>query len=297
MGFGIAVTNLNWHGYLNEIESGREVNFWTPTPWKVKLAKGTPWAFMLKAPIRKLGGFGLFSSYEEMKVSEAWNRWGEYNGVGSEDKFRSRISEISKRNVQHGSSDDPVIGCVVLTDPVFWSQEQSIAVENLGVQFPSAIVKWKWFEESWPSVEQNSELPATSFELIGNIKPTYTLQSVKYRIAQHKFRQTVIEQYNSTCCITGTSYAKVLEAAHIQPYLCDRSNHPQNALCLRTDVHRLFDAGLLTITKVLEVRVSTKLRSTEYSKLEGKRISLPSNQKHWPSMNALDFHLTKIFKQ
>ena len=41
---------------------GRFVNFWTPTPWGVKgLRKGDRLYFMLKAPVRKIGGYGIFS--------------------------------------------------------------------------------------------------------------------------------------------------------------------------------------------------------------------------------------------
>lgn len=40
----------------------------------------------------------------------------------------------------------------------------------------------------------------------------------------------------------------VLDAAHIQPCLGPRSNHPQNGLVLTKEFHALFDRGYVTVT-------------------------------------------------
>ena len=55
---------------------------------------------------------------------------------------------------------------------------------------------------------------------------------------------------------------ELLEAAHIQPYIDERSNHPQNGLCLRVDLHRLFDEGLISVTSRNTVAVSDHLAGT-----------------------------------
>ena len=73
--FAIAPTDLDWFYFLREEPTGRFINFWTPTPWGVRrMGQGDRLYFMLKAPIRKIGGFGLFARYEEMSASEAWGR-------------------------------------------------------------------------------------------------------------------------------------------------------------------------------------------------------------------------------
>src|SRR5258708_30247438 len=46
-----------------------------------------------------------------------------------------------------------------------------------------------------------------------------------------------------TTLFRSEAVVELLEAAHIQPYVDERSNHPQNGLCLRVDLHRLFDEG------------------------------------------------------
>src|SRR5271155_3471993 len=40
---------------------------------------------------------------------------------------------------------------------------------------------------------------------------------------------------------------RLLEAAHISPYRGLQSNHPQNGLLLRADLHSLFDLGMLAV--------------------------------------------------
>ena len=77
MTFAISVTDLDWFATLKRESLGSEINFWTPTPWNVtRLARGEPWYFMLKSPVRKIGGFGLFREYHNMPTSEAWHRYG-----------------------------------------------------------------------------------------------------------------------------------------------------------------------------------------------------------------------------
>jgi putative restriction endonuclease len=67
----------------------------------------------------------------------------------------------------------------------------------------------------------------------------------------------------------------------------ESSNHPQNGLCLRVDLHRLFDDGLITITDDLMVRVSFKLAKTSYYALSGKKITPPANGDHYPAAVAI----------
>ena len=67
--FAIAPTDLNWFQQLRtEGVHGNVINFWTPTPWNIsRLKKGDKLYFMLKSPIRKIGGFGKFVEYKNMK--------------------------------------------------------------------------------------------------------------------------------------------------------------------------------------------------------------------------------------
>ena len=63
-------------------------NFWTPTPWSVKgLKPRDKLYFLLKSPIRKIGGWGSFSRYVDMTAEQAWTEYGLGNGVVSRDQL------------------------------------------------------------------------------------------------------------------------------------------------------------------------------------------------------------------
>lgn len=83
--FAIAPTDLDWFERMRSGPVGRVVNFWTPTPWGVRgLHTGDRLYFMLKAPIRKIGGYGTFTRYVDMSASTAWQTYGLGNGVDSQ---------------------------------------------------------------------------------------------------------------------------------------------------------------------------------------------------------------------
>jgi hypothetical protein len=74
-----------------------------------------------------------------------------------------------------------------------------------------------------------------------------SLQEVKRRQGQPEFRRRLLDRYGKQCMISGCDVITVLEAAHIQPYRGEEDNHVENGLILRSDLHTLFDAGLLGI--------------------------------------------------
>ena len=71
--FAIAPTDLDWFERIRTGPIGKTVNFWTPTPWEVKgFREGDRLYFMLKSPVRKIGGYGSFVRY-----LDASNRFGD----------------------------------------------------------------------------------------------------------------------------------------------------------------------------------------------------------------------------
>lgn len=95
--------------------------------------------------------------------------------------------------------------------------------------------------------------------------------------------------------MTGCALEPILEAAHIHPYLGDETNVISNGLLLRTDVHTLFDLGLLWIEPDnLRVRLSEQLRHSEYDLLEGQPLVVPANESDHPSRPALEFRFKTL---
>ncbi len=86
------------------------------------------------------------------------------------------------------------------------------------------------------------------------------------------------------------------DAAHIQPYVSSESNHIQNGLALRTDLHKLFDAGLLTIDDDYRSAISSRLKSEGYAAYHGRKVLLSDKVAHRPSREALNVHRTVVFR-
>ena len=80
-----------------------------------------------------------------------------------------------------------------------------------------------------------------------NVERVKRLAEVTARPGQAAFRRRVLSAYGSRCFITGTAFPEVLQAAHIRPVSSQGSDHEQNGVCLRTDIHDLFDARHIRI--------------------------------------------------
>ena len=90
---------------------------------------------------------------------------------------------------------------------------------------------------------------------------------------------------------------KFQKFAHIQGYVNEESNNVQNGICLRVDIHKLFDNGLISINSEYKVVVSSMLKSTEYQRIDGKKIKLPTDKIHYPSSKALENHINLVFRK
>jgi len=112
-------------------------------------------------------------------------------------------------------------------------------------------------------------------------------RSVALRRGQPKFRKKLLSAYKNACAVTGTSFPPILEAAHIVPYMGEKTNHVTNGILLRSDIHTLFDLGLLGVNQNYEVVVSSSLKYTEYEAYNGRQLRLPTASEEQPSLSAL----------
>ncbi|WP_191084750.1 HNH endonuclease [Roseococcus microcysteis] len=94
------------------------------------------------------------------------------------------------------------------------------------------------------------------------------------RPSQGAFRTAVLQDHDFRCAITGESTQQVLEAAHVLPYAAHPAHrtNPLNGIALRADLHRLFDAGLLSVSDGRVVLCKTLDRS-HYQPLHGSRLT------------------------
>jgi putative restriction endonuclease len=115
--------------------------------------------------------------------------------------------------------------------------------------------------------------------------------SVVRRRGQAAFRRKVLATYRGRCAVTGADVLPVLDAAHISPFSGSASDHIENGLLLRSDIHALFDLGLLAVDSAsMRCLLDPSLASTSYADLEGRKLRLPADSAKWPSPLALDAH-------
>lgn len=287
--FAISPTDKKWFDYLKDNEHNSYVNFWTPTPWNISgLTEGNRLYFMLKSPIRKIGGFGEFVEYKNMTAEAAWSEFGYRNGRESKIDFLNAIqSYIDKHSEKFGkrpiSASSYQIGCIVLMNCEFWDEEDYKLTSDYNIEFATQVVTIKYYEQYDPFPKNDLYL---NFNIIE--EPREEMKSMtNSRYGQGVFKSKVLKAYNNKCCITGEVVPELLEASHIQEYKCKISNHIQNGLLFRVDIHRLFDNNLIYIDEYYIVHVSSALITSSYMQYDGVKIALPNSDFEYPSKEAL----------
>lgn len=93
---------------------------------------------------------------------------------------------------------------------------------------------------------------------------------------QAKFRDNILIVYGSKCLLTGVNIEAVLEAAHIRPVRLGGNDKDGNGICLRSDVHLLYDTGHLRINRTGSLHLSeVAAQKSNYGALPTK-IKVPS---------------------
>ena len=99
----------------------------------------------------------------------------------------------------------------------------------------------------------------------------------------------MLDAYEKRCAITGCAMEDVLEAAHIIPYMGDDTNRCDNGLLLRA-TFTLSSISASCGSIEMKVEVASALRRTEYGKLRGKGLRLPTNAASRPHPEHLERH-------
>ena len=309
MKYYIGVTDNTWYSFLAQ-KNRDDVNFWQPGGNKVfrALPPGGPFLFKLKSPVNAIGGLGFFSSHTFLPLSMAWEVFGEGNGSSTLSQLSRMISDY--RNDGLGN---PTIGCIVLTNPIFFDKSDWIGIpENWSrniMQGKAYSTQDRIGAELWSKVENllQNYLPVApekktsqlivEEEAAGYGNPFLT----RIRLGQSAFRMLVTDAYNRRCTISGEKTLPVLEAAHIKSYAESGPHVVSNSLLLRSDLHRLFDAGYLTITTDLKVEISKRIKEEfengrEYYKFHGNNISnLPNRGLDLPARNYVLWHNENVY--
>lgn len=122
------------------------------------------------------------------------------------------------------------------------------------------------------------------------------------RLGQGAFRLLVTDAYERRCAVTGEKTLPVLEAAHIKPYSMQGPHCVSNGILMRSDLHKLFDQGYVTVTPELRLEVSPRLKTDwqngrEYYAHHGRPLRVqPSDPASQPSREFLAWHNAHRFR-
>ena len=121
------------------------------------------------------------------------------------------------------------------------------------------------------------------------------------RLGQGSFRIAVMQAYERACAVTTEHSLPTLDAAHIKPYSDGGEHMVSNGLLLRSDIHRLFDKGYVTVTQDLRFEVSRRLKEDfhngkSYYSLQGSEIHVPSGNADRPDTAMLSWHNRNRFR-
>lgn len=305
----IGLTDPDWSAYLSAQPKVDEVNFWQPHGGRTfrAVGRGEPFFFKLRAPHRAIAGFGFFERYESLPAALAWEAFGDMNGAADFETMLNRIIEL--RGDGTSASRDIQIGCIMITAPVFFAREEW--VEPPADWARTGIQQGKRYSMSSGEGERvmhdcmERAIRGNRYwnvEHVASEAPRYGAPTlVRPRLGQGLFSFGVRDAYRGACAVTGEHSVPVLEAAHIVPYGRGGQHAVDNGLLLRSDLHRLFDRGYVTVTPDYEFRVGERLRDEfnngrSYYSLSGTKIALPNQAALRPSRERLAWHASEVYR-
>ncbi|WP_328822337.1 HNH endonuclease [Micromonospora rubida] len=305
----VGVTDGDWYRFLAARPGLTEVNFWRPAGSRAfrALSAGEPFIFKTHHPHNRVIGGGFFSGFAQLRISEAWSLFGDGNGVPSLAEMRRIVGRYRREPI--AAADDPVIGCVLLRDTVFFPADRP---SEPPPEFASNIVQGKGYDLA----ARNS---AGYFEvLIGRLLgapvdvdfsqpwhrpgPTYGDPRLSpHRLGQQAFKAVVLNAYGRRCAITGDRIQPVLQAAHVKPLPAGGEHRIDNGMLLRSDVHTLYDQGYLAVDPKHRLLVSPRLRAEfgngeQFYSRAGTQIEVPAAVRERPHREFLEWHLDEVFK-
>ncbi len=305
----VGVTDSEWYEFLANRPELTEVNFWQPGGKVLfsALEPGDLFLFKLHSPNNYIVGGGFFETASLLPVSIAWETFGPMNGVASFEEMRRRVEKYRKKPTQR--NEDYTIGNIVLQQVFFFHRPAWIPSPS---DFSLNIVQGKGYDLD---AGTGREL-ATALELSLNGGQVVSTQRAvaegtvsrmysdpvlgRRRLGQGGFRIRVTDTYGRQCAVSGEHTLPVLEAAHIKSVSRGGEHRISNGLLLRSDIHKLFDRGYVTITPDLKFQVSGRLdedwqNGKVYYAFDQKPIRVPSEAECAPDRELLEWHGQSIF--
>ena len=205
--------------------------------------------------------------------------------------------------------EDYRIGCILLAEPFFWEQRDWIPQpENWApstqrgrrYDLRAEIGRTLWTQvfDRLRGTIVSEPRPGSWLDLPGGYGDPVP---VKPRVGQGIFRTVVADVYGRQCAVTREKAFPALEAAHIRPFKEEPRHYVRNGLLLRSDIHKLFDAGYVTVTPDYQFEASDHIHTDfddgeHYYGLGGTELWVPESSEHQPGREHLEWHNEKRFR-
>ena len=218
-----------------DMKGGAKEN--TPTRWnscgnsiQCGIDEGDFFVFRLKSPRNLIGGYGRLVSSINAPIRLAclaWESLGRANGVSSSEAL---IRAIAKYRKDNKASVDSFIGCRILSDPIFFNEEDWFSVpddwsSNIvtgtvystqsqeGARLFSGLQERTnrdvLFRQGRSEFEGFLEFPQAAYGA-----PILTTP----RLGQAAFRLRIADIYEYKCAVSDTKVLPALDSAHIVPF-------------------------------------------------------------------------------
>lgn len=121
-------------------------------------------------------------------------------------------------------------------------------------------------------------------------------------VREAAFKRQISQHYNETCSITGLKVemainASMIDACHIVNWAESHDDTITNGLSLCPNLHRAFDRGLVSVNNDYQVMLSDNFVESNspfnLSQFKNQRLLLPTEFKHHPSRENLEWHRKK----
>jgi putative restriction endonuclease len=256
-----------------------------------------------------IGGFGLVSWADRMPEWLAWECFGQGNGAPTLEALRTQIGLLRDRSKIAKRPTLDQIGCIVLSQPVFFPQdlwvEQPRDWKKPNLRYEGYDLTVGEGRRIWE--ECRFRATQTAAPVVGALEPVIAAERfgsplmIHPRLGQGVFRLAVTDAYGRSCAVTHEHSLPALEAAHIRPYADGGGHEVRNGLLLRSDLHRLFDCGYVTVTPEHRLEVSPLLKThfsngRSYYPLHGATLGLPKKEAQRPDRELLRWHNESVFR-
>ncbi|MCI1978369.1 MAG: HNH endonuclease [Bifidobacteriaceae bacterium] len=234
----------------------------------------------------------LASSLHRTPSSVALKIW----NIAAHDVNRKNRGRVGMR---HGSKLDSQVWEWYAVEPDLFMEEcLSLLKDALLKANKSAPEPTPFASDRYSPLESATKLFVAEQVPEGKERETTTLQ----RVNQSYFRNSLLQNYHQTCCMTGIQIPALLIASHIKPWKASAPTEKTaaaNGLLLNAFHDRAFDQGLISIND--DYRIMVNHDKVEHSDIndkwlydfEGQTIALPSINR--PSHEFIEYHHKHVF--